>query len=209
MDLRNELRPSHDVPAAWGNGKENDWAIAAEKTGNAILEINPDLLIIVGGILSNGNLVGVLTHPINLNLPERLVYSGHIYPFSPVISDLPYPYFKTVMHNMQTFVADAGFNYSAPYWMGEFGSGGGNDEKWQNIVKFLYETDHDWAYWSIDGYKYPDEGQFFTSILILNKHCLGEGYGLLEDDYVTIRHQWKIDQLQSIMPILSTHEDEI
>ena len=47
---------------------ENDWAIAAEKTGNALLEINPDLLIIVGGILSNGKLVGVLTHPINQTL---------------------------------------------------------------------------------------------------------------------------------------------
>jgi hypothetical protein len=22
-------------------------------------------------------------------------------------------------------------------------------------VRFLQETDHDWAYWSIDGYKYP------------------------------------------------------
>jgi hypothetical protein len=22
-------------------------------------------------------------------------------------------------------------------------------------VRFLKETDHDWAYWSIDGYKYP------------------------------------------------------
>ena len=59
------------------------------------------------------------------------------------------------MHNMQTFVADAGFNYSAPYWMGEFGSGGGNEKEWQ-----IYETDHDRAYWSIDGYKYPHEGQF-------------------------------------------------
>ena len=41
------------------------------------------------------------------------------------------------------------------------------------------------------------------------RYFLGEGYGLLEDDYVTIRHQWKIDQLQSIMPILSNHDDEI
>ena len=54
-----------------------------------------------------------------------------------------------------------GYNYSAPYWMGEFGTGTSPDnEKWDNIVQFLRETDHDWAYWSIDGYKYPgqDEG---------------------------------------------------
>jgi len=193
MDLRNELRPAHGTMAAWGNGKQNDWALAAEKAGNVILDVNPDVLVIVGGILSNGNLMGALTHPIQLTLPGKLVYTGHIYPFSPIISDLPYPYYKMVMHNMQTFVADAGFNYSAPYWMGEFGSGGGNDEKWQNILRFLTETDHDWAYWSIDGYKYPDQG---------------EGYGLLEDDYVTIRHQWKIDQLQAIMPVLSNHDGD-
>ena len=160
MDLRNEVRHNQNgTMAAWGNGKQNDWALAAEKAGNVILDVNPDVLVIVGGILSNGNLMGALTHPIQLTLPGKLVYTGHIYPFSPIISDLPYPYYKMVMHNMQTFVADAGFNYSAPYWMGEFGSGGGNDEKWQNILRFLTETDHDWAYWSIDGYIYPDKGQ--------------------------------------------------
>ena len=66
MDLRNELRPSHGVPAAWGSGKGNDWAPAAEKKENAILEINPDFFIIVGGILSNGN-------PIQINILKRLV----------------------------------------------------------------------------------------------------------------------------------------
>ena len=130
--------------------------IAAEKTGNALLEINPDLLIIVGGILSNGNLVGVLTHPINLNLPEQLVYlfrahlffqSSHLWPSLSILQDC---------HAQHAgLVTNAGFNYSAPYWMGEFGSGGGNEKKWQ-----IYETDHDRAYWSIDGYKYPHEGQF-------------------------------------------------
>jgi len=171
MDLRNELRPANGQVAAWGNGKENDWAAAAEKTGNRLLEINSNLLIIIGGILSNGNLIGVLTRPIELNLPDRLVYTGHIYPFSPVISDLPYPYFKTVMHNMQTFVADAGFNYSAPYWMGEFGTGGTDDEKWQKIVTFLNETDHDFAYWSIDCYKYPGQGKLINDIAIFNHPC--------------------------------------
>ena len=43
---------------------------------------------------------------------------------------------------------------------------------WEKIVRFLNETDHDFAYWSIDGYKRPGQG---------------EGYGLLEEDYSTIR----------------------
>ena len=53
------------------------------------------------GILSAGNLMGALIHPIELSRPEKLVYSGHIYPFSPIISDLDYPLFKSLMHTMQ------------------------------------------------------------------------------------------------------------
>ena len=74
--------------------------------GNRLLEINPDLLIIVEGILSAGNLMGALIHPIELSRPEKLVYSGHIYPFSPIISDLEYPLFKSLMHTMQVDIID-------------------------------------------------------------------------------------------------------
>lgn len=48
----------------------------------------------VEGILSAGNLLGAYEHPVLLRDPSKLVYSGHIYPFSPVISDLPYNLFK-------------------------------------------------------------------------------------------------------------------
>ena len=59
LDLRNEIRPNeYGQWADWGNGEENDWAIAATKLGNMLLEVNPDALIIVEGILSAGNLLG-------------------------------------------------------------------------------------------------------------------------------------------------------
>ena len=34
---RNEVRMANGVFASWGNGKRNDWALAAEKLGNLIL----------------------------------------------------------------------------------------------------------------------------------------------------------------------------
>ena len=40
---------------------------------------------------------------------------------------------------MQTFVADVGFNYSAPYWMGEFGTGD-DSENWGKIGKYLFDN---------------------------------------------------------------------
>ena len=64
------------------------------------------------------------------------------------------------MQSIQTYVAEVGlgYNHTAPYWMGEFGCGGDSDN-WEKILRFLTESDHDWAYWSIDGYKYPDQGE--------------------------------------------------
>ena len=111
MDLRNEIRPEHDLGATWGTGiPETDWAAAAERAGNRLLEINPDMLIIVEGILSAGNLMGALIHPIELTRPEKLVYSGHVYPFSPIISDLDYPLYKSLMHTMQVCFSPGGAN---------------------------------------------------------------------------------------------------
>ncbi|MBI3152812.1 MAG: cellulase family glycosylhydrolase, partial [Chloroflexi bacterium] len=46
MDLRNE-----PFNACWGcSDTSKDWRLAAEKAGNAILAINPDLLILVEGV---------------------------------------------------------------------------------------------------------------------------------------------------------------
>ena len=39
--------------------------------------------------------------------------------------------------------------------MGEFGENS-NNEKWQKLYQHLKDNDLDWAYWSLDGYKYAD-----------------------------------------------------
>ena len=84
FDLHNEPRDT----ATWGSGDpKTDWRMAAEKAGNAVLEVNPYLLIIVEGVEQyqgdwywwGGNLQGVASHPIQLNVPGRLVYSPHDY----------------------------------------------------------------------------------------------------------------------------------
>ncbi|MHB1159885.1 MAG: cellulase family glycosylhydrolase [Chloroflexota bacterium] len=83
-DLHNEPKG----PATWGSGDPStDWRIAAEKAGNAILDANPFLLILVQGVEQHdgdwywwgGNLMGARDHPVQLELPGRLVYSAHDY----------------------------------------------------------------------------------------------------------------------------------
>ncbi|MBA9001602.1 cellulase family glycosylhydrolase [Thermomonospora cellulosilytica] len=83
-DLHNEPHGA----ACWGCGDTTrDWRLAAERAGNAILEVNPDWLIVVEGVDCHngdcnwwgGNLQGAKDHPVRLSDPAKLVYSPHDY----------------------------------------------------------------------------------------------------------------------------------
>ncbi|MDC7222608.1 MAG: cellulase family glycosylhydrolase [Spirochaetales bacterium] len=84
-DLNNE---PHDE-ATWGDGTDYDWKAASEKCGEAILAIDPDLLILVEGVEEynddtywwGGNLAGAADYPIDSSsIPDgNLVYSPHEY----------------------------------------------------------------------------------------------------------------------------------
>jgi aryl-phospho-beta-D-glucosidase BglC (GH1 family) len=84
LDLQNE-----PYGATWGYGNPTtDWRLAATRAGNAILRVNPRVLIFVQGIGSYGNgptywwggeLRGANVAPITLALAGRLVYSPHEY----------------------------------------------------------------------------------------------------------------------------------
>ena len=85
FDLHNEPRS----PACWGCGEISlDWRVAAQRAGNAVLEVNPNLLIVVEGVELHknqsywwgGNLKGAADAPVLLQVANRLVYSAHDYP---------------------------------------------------------------------------------------------------------------------------------
>ncbi|GCE28294.1 hypothetical protein KDA_37780 [Dictyobacter alpinus] len=168
-DLHNEPH----APACWGCGdKATDWMLAAERGGNAILAKNPDWLIFVegtdcygaNGIAQansadcywwGGNLQGVKTHPVVLNVPNRLVYSVHDYPSSvhqqAWFSAADYP------ANL-TQVWDSNWGYIqkqniAPVWIGEFGTKleSAQDKQWFSALIGYLGTGangFNWTYWS-------------------------------------------------------------
>src|SRR3954454_2763172 len=83
-DLHNEPHG----PATWGDGSpQTDWRAAAERAGNAVLQANPDWLIIVEGTEHNGddwywwggNLALAQQYPVRLSNPAKLVYEAHDY----------------------------------------------------------------------------------------------------------------------------------
>ena len=124
---------------------------------------------------------------------EKLVYTGHTYPYLPP-TNLPWFLYQWAITFTQLFIDNAGYQFSAPYWLGEFGVGRSDTENWQKLLRLLEENDSDFSYWSVDGYKRPGKEETF---------------GLLEDDYQTVKFEWKLEQLQRLMPILDGNSTPI
>ncbi|SDM70565.1 endoglucanase [Streptomyces sp. cf386] len=183
IDLHNE---PHD-PACWGCGDTTrDWRLAAQRAGNAVLSVNPDLLIMVEGVQSyngvngwwGGNLMGVAQYPVQLDVPNRLVYSAHDYATSvaqqPWFSDPSFP------DNLPG-VWDKYWGYIfkqniAPVWLGEFGTTLQStvDQKWlAALATYLRSTStygadsFHWTFWSWN----PNSG---------------DTGGILKDDWSTV-----------------------
>ncbi|MEU6552966.1 cellulase family glycosylhydrolase [Streptomyces sp. NPDC046915] len=183
IDLHNE---PHD-PACWGCGDQaTDWRLAAQRAGDAVLSVNPDLLVFVEGVQSyngvsgwwGGNLMGVAQYPVQLSVANRVVYSAHDYATSVAqqswFSDPTFP------ANMPG-VWDKYWGYIfkqnlAPVWVGEFGTTLQStvDQKWlAALVSYLRPTStygadsFHWTFWSWN----PNSG---------------DTGGILKDDWATV-----------------------
>nr|WP_238361991.1 cellulase family glycosylhydrolase [Actinopolymorpha pittospori] len=155
-DLHNE---PHD-PATWGSGnKANDWRLAAERAGNAVLTANPNWLIVVEGISDGywwgGNLTGAKDHPVRLSKPDKLVYSAHDY--GPSVWQQTWFKAKNFPDNMPALWkkewAYLAMDNTAPVLMGEFGGRSVDpntvEGKWQRkLLSFLEEEGISYTYWA-------------------------------------------------------------
>ncbi|MFM7205621.1 MAG: glycoside hydrolase family 9 protein [Planctomycetaceae bacterium] len=204
IDLHNEPHG----PAAWGDGSANDWRLAAERAGNAVLAKNPNLLIIVEGVESGpsgttwwgGNLSAAGAAPVRLNVPGRLVYSPHEYP----ASVYPQPWFSAATYpaNLPAhWDAQWGSLFrtgTAPLLFGEFGTTleTASDRAWyEAFVNYLRgDLDGDgtvdlavgqqgpsWTYWSWN----PNSG---------------DTGGILADDWTTLQ----MAKLAPLVPVQFT-----
>jgi endoglucanase len=157
-DLSNEPHGA----ATWGGGNAGtDWRLAAERAGNAILDVNPDWLIIVEGVEHvgpntywwGGNLSAAAMAPVRLSRPERLVYSAHDYgPEESGQSWLQARDFPSnlpeVWRSRWAYLQQDGI---APVLVGEFGGRSiGSDAAgaWQrSLISFLEQGNFSYTYW--------------------------------------------------------------
>jgi len=161
MDLHNEPHGR----ATWGSDDPaTDWRLAAERAGNAILKVNPHLLILVQGVEQfqgdwywwGGNLMGAREYPIRLDVPDQLVYSTHVY--GPGV--YPQPWFSdpTFPNNMPE-IWDRHWGYLiregiAPVVTGEFGGRSVGEDKegvWQRtLVDYMRKNQVSYFYWTLN-----------------------------------------------------------
>jgi endoglucanase len=178
MDLHNEPRG----PATWGSGDAStDWRLAAQRAGNAILAVNPHVLIFVQGVERSGDdwywwggsFVDARSSPVQLDLPGRLVYSPHDYgPGVYAQSWFSAPDFPDNMPAIwNTHWGYLANEKTAPVVLGEFGGRSVGDDAegvWQRaLMDYADQHGIGWLNWSFN----PDSG---------------DTGGLLSDDWLSV-----------------------
>jgi endoglucanase len=164
VDLRNELRPANGQTPTWGvpSGGDAtlDWHAAAERGGNAVLGVNAALLVFVEGLNYANDLTGAYSLPVQLAVANRLVYSAHDYSFdhSGLTSASA---LDTTLGDNWGYLLGQGQPYTAPVWVGEFGTCHTSDTCvddtsgqgfWFNaFTQYLAGADIDWSYWALNG----------------------------------------------------------
>ena len=186
VDLRNEphlIANGSHTGACWtgdtatggcptSNTGQN-WPAAAQRAGNAVLGVDSSLLIIIEGTDCyngdcdwwGGNLEGVKSNPVVLNVANRLVYSAHDY--GPALFQQAWFNGSTSNSSLSAvwnkFWGYVSTDNIAPVFVGEFGtdnnssdiqsSAPGSQGQWfQGLVNFLQNNSLlNWTSWALNG----------------------------------------------------------
>ena len=135
-DLRNEIRADSKnfLKPTWGSGNAStDWKLAATNAGNEVLKRTPDSLIFIEGLNYANEMSMIRDSPITLDVPNKLVYSFHLYSWQSVTSFKTYDKFVRGLNKEVGYILEEGMPYTAPLWLGEFGQNS-SDNYWKFLV---------------------------------------------------------------------------
>jgi endoglucanase len=200
-DLRNEVRLDllNFIMPRWATGSErSDWKIVAERAGEAIHAQDPTQLIIIETVESGSNFIGIKEHPAVLSTPNKIVYSWHYYEnyWSWRIANSQrgdYAEWKEQVDFHMNMITVEGEPYTAPLWLGEFGTKGTDTYYWQFLIRYLQENPHiHWGYWAYNGYKHTPADDYEK--------------GILNNDMITVRNEQKLLDLQSIQELYTNYD---
>ncbi|MGI8968240.1 MAG: glycoside hydrolase family 5 protein [Chloroflexota bacterium] len=233
FDLRNE--PHTNGPGAWdlegylnrgatwgpyqgANNPSTDWRLAAETAGNAILAVNPHLLIFVDGIQLypdptapggavaywwGSNLAPVARYPVVLRVSHQLVYSPHDWgPWKWEMRwfrQMTYDSLQRVWHAKWSYLLDdPNASYAAPIWIGEFGTCTSNpqcvdDQRPGNQATWFhlllrYLRDHPEIGWTFWALNGTNANDHAANNGLLNPQWNGLANGALQNDLTKIQN---------------------
>lgn len=202
FDLRNELRNG----ATWGGDPATDWKAAALRAADEILAIDDRKLIVVEPINYATDFTGHYWDPIVLPVEGRLVLSPHDYSWFHSRID-SYDELATDLGNWWGFLIVQDMPFTAPVWVGEFGTcnwaddciGGDvfdgtvedqfNGAWFAMFVEYLAAGDIDWAYWAVNGTMARGEDREFGAL---------DWFGVLDESWVAPSNERLLNALQSI-----------
>jgi endoglucanase len=192
-DLRNELRSG----ATWGGTDPKlDWHAAAERGGDAVLAVNPKLLIFVEGPRYSTHLEDVGKLPVKLSVEHRLVYSPHSYGIG--VHYMSYAELERSSDERFGYLLKA--KPEVPVWVGEFGSCqtldcGPNDTTGQWMRWWMqYSAKRHMAnmsYWALNGTE--SAGRSRT-------HGKSDFYGLLDPSWTKVAAPEIIELIHQVKP---------
>lgn len=194
-DLRNEPRS----PATWGGPAGTDWQAAAERGGDAVLSVNPQLLVVVEGVSYAGDLSGVQSLPVQLDVPNQLVYEAHDYSWYEGGFSSYEGWVQQVMPKWGYLVTGPN---PQPLMIGEFGtcnnaptcvasSSPADTGYWfQDLTTFLSQNHQvSWSYWALNGTESSGDQRVWGS---------PESYGLLNPQWSGPASPELLQRLQQI-----------
>lgn len=194
-DLRNELRSG----AKWGGDNPAlDWHAAAERGGKAVLDANPNLLVIVEGPGYSADLRGFAQFPVRLPVPNRLIYSPHDYGMSHG-TITGYEQLKAELDERWGYLTRS--QPEVPLWIGEFGicqqvesCTTGSDHKtiapwFKYFLRYVRENNLSWSYWPLNGTQSSGARRTYDAV---------ESYGLLDPSYGSVASPELMKELRTI-----------
>lgn len=124
-DLRNEIRDdlNNGLYESWDTGRpKTNWKLAATNCGNEVLRRTPNQLVIIEGLNYANKMSMIRDSPITLDMPNKLVYSFHLYSWQYVTSYDSYEEYVAGLNDEVAFILEEGQSYTTPLWLGEFGT---------------------------------------------------------------------------------------
>jgi endoglucanase len=204
VDLRNEPRGA----ATWGGSNPaDDWHAAAERGGNAVLGVDPRMLIFVEGTNYATDLASVGSLPVVLHEADHVVYEAHDYGFD------------TTVTGYDQWVSKIGSNWGylvgrVPLWLGEFGTCDTSDlcvssptsaqlGMWFSVLtRYLSAHNVNWSYWALNGTKLDGLSGGDSGAMI--KYGESETYGVLNTHWNAPARASLLNSLKAIEPACPT-----